>query len=94
MVDFQRMRLVCSLQRFCEGYNSCEFLDQVWRQQLVSVHLFQFLSPREQCLLSRCHIIFATEQKELALAATAKRLGLGSQLSSYSVPTPPLAAWS
>ena len=87
------MRLVLSLQRFTDGYNSCDFFDRVWRQYQVSVLIFELLSPTEQCQLARCHIILTSERSELALAATAERLGIALQLSSYSVPTPPLAAW-
>lgn len=93
VVDLQSMRLVCSLERFTSGYNCCEFFDQIWRQHRVSVTIFELLSPAEQHLISRAHIIVACERQELALAATAERLGLATQLSSYSVPTPPVAAW-
>ena len=93
VVDLQSMRLVCSLERFTSGYNCCDFFDQIWRQHRVSVTIFELLSPAEQHLISRAHIIVACERQELALAATAERLGLATQLSSYSVPTPPVAAW-
>lgn len=93
VVALQSMRLVCSLERFTAGYNSCAFFDQLWRQHRISVNIFELLSPAEQHLISRAHIIVACERQELALAATAERLGLATQLSSYSVPTPPVAAW-
>ena len=88
------MRLVCSLQRFTDGYNSCAFFNQVWRRHQISVNIFEFLGPLDQCRIGRCHIILATERSELALAATAERLGIAGHLSSYSVPTPPVAAWA
>ena len=93
VVALQSMRLICSLERFTSGYNCCDFFDQIWRQHRVSVNIFQLLTPAEQHLLSRAHIIVACERQELALAATAERLGLATQLSSYSVPTPPVAVW-
>ena len=93
LVAQQFMRLVLSLQRFSDGYNSCVFFDQVWRQHQVSVIIFELLAPIDQFRFARCHIISTSERSELALAATAERLGLALQLSSYSVPTPPVAAW-
>ena len=93
LVAQQFMRLVLSLQRFSDGYNSCVFFDQVWRQHQVSVITFELLAPVDQFRFARCHIILISERSELALAATAERLGIALQLSSYSMPTPPVAAW-
>ena len=78
---------------FLAGYNHCQFFDQVWRSYDISLCLFQFLTPTDQHILSRVHIIVSLERREVALGVTAQRLGL-QWLSSYSVPTPPVAAAS
>lgn len=87
------MRLVCSLDRFTTGFNHCLFFDRVWRFHSISVSVFELLTPTEQHILSRVHIIVAVERSEVALGATAQTLGLASVLSSFSVPTPPLEEW-
>ena len=87
------MTIVCSLDRFCAGYNHCLFLHLVWRWYTTSACLFQFLTPAEQHRLARAHIVIRVERQEVALAATARSLGILHQVSSFSVPTPPLAVW-
>ena len=69
------------------------FFDRVWRFHDISVSVFELLTPTEQHILSRVHIIVAVERSEVALGATAQTLGVASVLSSFSVPTPPLAEW-
>jgi hypothetical protein len=90
VAHFKCMRLVCSLDRYTRGFRHCPFFDLVWRQHAISVCIFELLCPGDQHRLSRAHIIITVERQEIALDATAQTLGL-DYLSSYSVPTPPVA---
>ena len=93
-MSLRSRNLYCSLDRFSSGHNSCLFLHTIWRHYSISVTVFTFLTPAEQFRLSWAHIVILVDRAEVALCATAQLLGFYSLLSSYSVPTPPLQAWS
>ena len=82
-------RLHCDLQRFTQAVNrSGDFVQHLWIQFAVSVHVVSFLhSSDQQCCFATCLVIYI-DRAELALGATEIREGLN--LSSWSVPTPPV----
>ena len=82
----------CSLARFLQGYQSGQFLDLLWRQFSVNFRIFGFLDTFSQFRFSRVCIVILADRPEIALAATEWRLNL--DLSSWSVPTPPVAAYN
>ena len=85
------MVIHCSLARFLQGYQSGRFLDLLWRQFSVNIRIFGFLDTFSQFRFSHVCIVILADRSEVALAATEWRLDLG--LSSWSVPTPPVAAY-
>ena len=86
------MVLVCSLARLFNGYQSCAFLDLIWRQFEISLRVYAFLDTFAQVRLSVTCVVILVDRSEVALASTEWRLGLA--LSSWTVPTPGLAAFS
>lgn len=86
------MVLGCSLARLFNGYQSCAFLDLIWRQFEISLRVYAFLDTFVQVRLSVTCVVILVDRSEVALASTEWRLGLA--LSSWTVPTPGLAAFS
>lgn len=86
------MTLTCSLERFLTGYASCQFLHLVWRQFAVNFRVIGLLDSFSQARLSLTCSVILTDRAEVALAATEWRLGFW-WLSTWTVPTPPLASW-
>lgn len=86
------MNLTCTLERFLQGYNSCQFLHLVWRQFAVTFRVIGFLDSFAQARIALTCSVILTDRAEVALAATEWRLGF--VLSTWTVPTPPLASWS
>ena len=85
------MVLVCPLARFLNGYNSCSFLDLLWRRFAISLRVYGFFDTFTQVRLSFTCVVILVDRSEVALASTEWRLGLA--LSSWTVPTPPVAAY-
>ena len=64
----------------------------VWFYFTISTRVFTFLDPGDQIRCSLTCVVIQVDRIEVALGATELRLELA--LSSWSVPTPPLAAFS
>ena len=86
------MVISCSLDRFLQGYRSSDFLDQVWRHFDINYRVIGFLDCHSQYRFSRSCVVVLADRADVALAATEWREGW--DLSSWSVPTPPVAAYS
>ena len=86
------MVIPCPLERFLQGYNSCPFLDCIWRQFVINLRVFAFLDTFSVHRFSHTCVVILVDRAEVALAATDWRLGL--ELSAWSVPTPPVASYS
>ena len=87
------MRVICSLDRFCVTWNSCALLDRVFRHFDRAALVVAFLDTFSTAHLRRTVIVLHVDFSEYQLQATVIREGW-SFFSSWSVPTPPLAAWS
>ena len=86
------MSLTCSLERFLQGYNSCQFLHLVWRLFAVTFRVVGFLDSFSQVRFSLVCSVVLTDRAEVALAATEWRQGWC--LTAWTVPTPPVASYS
>ena len=86
------MVLSCSLDRLLRGYQSCAFLDLVWRQFSVDVRVVAFLDTSSQVRFYRTCAVILVARSEVALAATEWREQLS--LTAWTVPTPPVASYS
>ena len=83
----------CDLQRFTQAVDhSGTFVRNLWIQFAVSVQVFAFLHPADHLQCSFTCVVLQVDRWEVALGATEVRLGLN--LSSWSVPTPPVQAYS
>lgn len=83
----------CSLERFCHGFWSSSFMDDVWRGHQNQIIIFAYLASHDQFRFSHCCVIMAVDRPDIALAANLHRLNLGSEISYWTVPTPPVAAF-
>ena len=87
------MILSCPLDRFLTGFQTCAFLDLVWRQFSVDFRIVGYLDSFTQVHLSRtCTVILVDRSEVVALAATEWREGFS--LTAWTVPTPPVASFS
>ena len=86
------MVATCSLERFLQAYTSCQFLHLVWRQFDVTVRVTGFLDTHSQFRLAHSCIVILSDRADVALAATEWRFGWS--LTAWTVPTPPVAAWT
>ena len=68
------------------------FVQYVWLRFSISTQVFAFLDPGSQIRCSWCCVIIQVDRIEVALGATEIQLHIA--VSSWSVPTPPLAAFS
>ena len=83
----------CDLQRFTQAVeHSGTFVRRLWIQFAVSMHIFAFLSPTDHVHCSFICVVVQVDRWEVALGATEICLGLN--LSTWSVPTPPVQAFS
>ena len=81
--------LVCPLDRFTAAVNQAPpFIHRLWIQFTPSIVIFTFLQPIDHCFLALTCIVVYVDRAEVALGATELRLGW--DLSSWSVPTPPV----
>ena len=82
----------CSLTRWCEANNqaACPFVLPICG--VVQSTIFLHLNTTESHRVSLTCLLLFADRRDLFLQVTEIRLGLA--LSSYSVITPPLAAWS
>ena len=81
----------CSLTRFCAANPqlSCPFAQPICSR--IQTGIFLFLDVFEGHRVSLTCLIFFVDRQDLFLLVTEQRLGI--VLSSFSVATPPLAAW-
>ena len=82
----------CSLERLCQARGVTTGLGAYLCDFHFTVRIFVFLEPPEQLRLSHASLVVFFDRAELSLYATAIRLEL-EWLTTYSVCTPPLAAW-
>ena len=85
------MILSCPLDRFLRGFQTCAFLDLVWRQFSVDYRIVGYLDTFTQVHLSRTCPVILVDRSEVALAATEWREGFS--LTAWTVPTPPVASF-
>ena len=81
--------VVFDLWRTQRGFNSCTFLDFVWRRWSCEVLILSFLSAGDRAFFARCCVVCLLDFGDLSLAITARREQLST--SGWTVPTPPLA---
>ena len=80
------------LQRYCECHpqRSCIFAYPICGR--IRVNIFTFLQTSESFRASLSCVLLLADRRDILLFVTERRLDI--QLSSWSVVTPPLAAWS
>ena len=81
-----------SLQRYCECHPqlSCIFAFPICGR--IQVNIFTFLQTSDSFRVSLSCVLLLADRRDILLLVTERRLDI--QLSSWSVVTPPLAAWS
>ena len=85
------MPIQCSLDRLSHSIHSCNFAEHFLSTWTIPTLVTAFLEQREFQVLTRIRICFYAERADLALSATAHLIHYAG--SSWTVPTPPVAAW-
>ena len=84
-----RLVLACDLARFTQGCRaSGPLLADLWCFFDISIGVIAYLDTFSHFRLLQCCLVLYVDRTDVALGATALRLGI--HLQSWGVPTPPV----